>query len=498
MKKVNCAIISLLAACLVLLMVVLILLGTGVIGVGNATNNGKSAYELAVEAGFKGTYEQWLESLKGSNGSNGSNGKSAFEIFKEYNPDYTGTEEEWLESLKGDRGATWFSGTGVPTEVEGARDGDFYLLVYGDFSSKKGFVIYQMTDGQWVALVDMSSDVTSDDRQDMQEFHVRSADDFAGFSESVNAGDDYKGKTIKLEDDLDLSSVENWTPIGSTSATRFRGEFDGAGHTISNLTVTSSKSHNALFGYVGPDRADSGEKSSIHDVIINNATVTGAGYSATLVAYTFTDTEIYNITVTGDIKVSAKTGSVWSDARVGAVVGSLDYSKLHDVTVDVNEGSIVETDGPYAGGVVGWVAEGGNRVFSNLKSNVDVYAGWIAGGIFGMLHYGTTARDCTVEGATITTPGSRSGYTHALGGIAGNTSTVSESPVVLDNCKFNGTLVNETTPENICAYGLTGPTQNLTELGANVKIINSVSQAMLSSGSVIKASWDENGEATVA
>lgn len=33
--------------------------------------NGKSAYELAVENGFEGTVEEWLESLKGNDGSNG-------------------------------------------------------------------------------------------------------------------------------------------------------------------------------------------------------------------------------------------------------------------------------------------------------------------------------------------------------------------------------------------------------------------------------------------
>ena len=35
---------------------------------------GKSAYELAVEKGYRGTEEEWLESLKGDNGNKGDNG----------------------------------------------------------------------------------------------------------------------------------------------------------------------------------------------------------------------------------------------------------------------------------------------------------------------------------------------------------------------------------------------------------------------------------------
>ena len=34
-----------------------------------ACQNGKSAYEIAVENGFQGTVEEWLESLKGQSGT---------------------------------------------------------------------------------------------------------------------------------------------------------------------------------------------------------------------------------------------------------------------------------------------------------------------------------------------------------------------------------------------------------------------------------------------
>ena len=54
--------------------------------------DGKSAYELAVEEGFVGTLDEWLASLKGDEGL------SAYEVAVKNG--FVGTEEEWLDSLK--------------------------------------------------------------------------------------------------------------------------------------------------------------------------------------------------------------------------------------------------------------------------------------------------------------------------------------------------------------------------------------------------------------
>lgn len=91
--------------------------------------DGKSAFEIAVEHGFVGTETEWLESLKGVDGKdgcdgrngvdglpgkdgkngadgllgrdgiNGTDGKSAYIIAVEHG--FSGTENEWLQSLKG-------------------------------------------------------------------------------------------------------------------------------------------------------------------------------------------------------------------------------------------------------------------------------------------------------------------------------------------------------------------------------------------------------------
>lgn len=75
-------------------------------------DDGKSAYELAVQEGYSGTLNEWLDSLKGepghdgtngTDGTNGVNGLSAFEIAQKEG--FSGSEAEWLESLKGEPGA---------------------------------------------------------------------------------------------------------------------------------------------------------------------------------------------------------------------------------------------------------------------------------------------------------------------------------------------------------------------------------------------------------
>lgn len=78
---------------------------------GVAGQDGKSAYQVAVDNGFDGTEVEWLRSLHGNDGLDGKSGrdglpgqsgKSAYEIA--ITNGFTGTETEWLESLKGRNG----------------------------------------------------------------------------------------------------------------------------------------------------------------------------------------------------------------------------------------------------------------------------------------------------------------------------------------------------------------------------------------------------------
>lgn len=105
---------------------------------GGYGNDGKSAYEIAVEHGFDGTEEQWLASLKGSDGAPGrdgedghdgapgspgtpgtagADGKSAYEIAVDNG--FPGTEIEWLMSLHGEDGSAGEPGSPGPAGPQG-------------------------------------------------------------------------------------------------------------------------------------------------------------------------------------------------------------------------------------------------------------------------------------------------------------------------------------------------------------------------------------------
>ena len=66
----------------------------GKLGVGDVISgaDGKSAYQLALEAGYVGTLEEWLQSLVGPVG------KSAYQLALEQG--YVGDIDQWLDSLK--------------------------------------------------------------------------------------------------------------------------------------------------------------------------------------------------------------------------------------------------------------------------------------------------------------------------------------------------------------------------------------------------------------
>ena len=78
--------------------------------------DGLSAYELAVQYGYEGTVEEWLDSLEG---------KSAYEIAIENG--YTGTEDNWISSLKASNGK---DGVGIKTAA--FSYGDELLLTLTD------------------------------------------------------------------------------------------------------------------------------------------------------------------------------------------------------------------------------------------------------------------------------------------------------------------------------------------------------------------------------
>ena len=71
-----------------------------------------------------------------------------------------------------------------------------------------------------------------------EELRIRSVDEFVQFKDNVSSGTSYSGTTVFLESDLSFTG-KTFDPIGNESK-YFCGVFDGQGHVISNLAITSS------------------------------------------------------------------------------------------------------------------------------------------------------------------------------------------------------------------------------------------------------------------
>ena len=106
---------------------------------------------------------------------------------------------------------------------------------------------------KWDGTVDTS---WYDNHENDSEYHITTAKQLAGIAKLVNdktASKSFKGKTIYLDNDLDLAGYE-WTSIGNGSNfTRyFAGTFNGQYHIINNLSHHTSENdfRNGLFGIV--------------------------------------------------------------------------------------------------------------------------------------------------------------------------------------------------------------------------------------------------------
>ncbi len=176
-----------------------------------------------------------------------------------------------------------------------------------------------------------------------------------------NSLDDISVKAL-LADNIDLSDVE-WTPIGNEDL-YFKGSFDGAGFTISNLTINMDGAYYlALFGCIS--------ECTISNVIVKNPYVRGGSYIGAICGRAYSQCYIENCYVEGG---SINTTNSYSN-NIAGVVGSL--SHYSTVTSCYNSSSI---NGSYqAGGIVGFAT---NSSIIKCYNTGDIN-GLIAGGVVG-------------------------------------------------------------------------------------------------------------------
>lgn len=119
---------------------------------GPAGPAGDSAYQVALDNGFVGTEQQWLDSIvgadgmPGTNGSDGADGLSAYEIAVAEG--FVGTETEWLASLKGDKGDQGPAGADGADGAPGTVDNEQVIDAVEDYfagnpaMSQSDFALY--------------------------------------------------------------------------------------------------------------------------------------------------------------------------------------------------------------------------------------------------------------------------------------------------------------------------------------------------------------------
>ncbi|MDO4545315.1 MAG: hypothetical protein Q4C25_04090 [Bacillota bacterium] len=77
-------------------------------------------------------------------------------------------------------------------------------------------------------------------------FTLVDEEDLIGFASLVNDGNSFKGKTVKLGNNIALT--KQWNPVGNAEK-QFEGTFDGNGKEISGLNVSSTDNYLGFFGH---------------------------------------------------------------------------------------------------------------------------------------------------------------------------------------------------------------------------------------------------------
>ncbi|MBE6536018.1 MAG: hypothetical protein E7677_05290, partial [Ruminococcaceae bacterium] len=183
---------------------------------------------------------------------------------------------------------------------------------------------------------------------------------------------------VKLMADIDLSG-HDWLPIGTGEINAFKGVFDGAGYTISGLSIESSTViYAGLFGYVTGGTVKNVGVSGEIKVTLS----AGNAYVGGLVGYANAVT-IENCYSTCNLNGSS------INTYVGGLAGRVSYTTI---TNSYNTGSVSGTGhtNSTAGGLVGIVE---SATITNCYSACDV-SGNVAGGCIGQVGSMATITDC--------------------------------------------------------------------------------------------------------
>ena len=156
-------------------------------------------------------------------------------------------------------------------------------------------------------------------------YTVTSADGLMHVADLVNGG-----KTdinITLDKNIDLTG-KGWTPIGTSFDNSYKGTFDGGGHTITGLAVTTNDQFVGLFGYLN-------SAGTVKNVVMEGIQITSNhmfGCTGGVVGYSWGTIE--NCSVSGSVSGTVSVGGVVGTQWVGSITGCSSSATVKG-TVDV-------------------------------------------------------------------------------------------------------------------------------------------------------------------
>ena len=231
-------------------------------------------------------------------------------------------------------------------------------------------------------------------------YTVYNADGLLNVAKLVNGG-----KTdinITLDKNIDLTG-KGWTPIGTNYDNSYTGTFDGGGHTIKGLTVTTNDQFVGLFGYL--NRAG-----TVKNVVMEGIQITSNhmfGCTGGVVGYSWGTIE--NCSVSGSVSGTDCVGGVVGSQKAGSIIGCSSSATVKGTH--------------YVGGVAGekWGTMTACYATGNVTLEIGSPKNLSGGGVVG-LNGGSRVLACYAIG-NVNSKGSSTGNVH-IGGLFGDNYTV--------------------------------------------------------------------------
>ena len=330
--------------------------------------------------------------------------------------DYTeGLASVWLTGLSTegdnpdiivpyDKGSNTYTALVAPQSVAAGT-----TFITSTFTNGKTFVYKMKNATDWQAGGEYTYTVSLAAAKDLGytiesdgSYTVTSADGLMNVAELVNGG-----KTdinITLDKNIDLTG-KGWTPIGTNYDNSYTGTFDGGGHTIKGLTVTTNDQFVGLFGYL--NRAGTVKNVVMEGVQITCNQIYGGSIGGVV---GFSWGTIENCSVSGSVSGTVYVGGVVGDQIGGSITGCCSSATVKG-TVDVG-GVAGQTNSSAT--LTACYATGNVTIEINPKKN-------IAGGSLVGMNAGSSLLACYATG-NVTSTGSSTGYMH-IGGFLGNNYT---------------------------------------------------------------------------